>query len=195
MTDRRRELKELRRRLDRRRADHDHWRRQAKAERAARDAARSAAQNLAAAQEFIQRAAAAAQESAHRQVAAVVTRCLAAVFGADAYAFEIRFHRRRGRTEAELVFVRDGKAVDPVDAAGGGVLDVAAFALRLAALTLSRPRRRKLLVLDEPFRHLSSDFRPAVRRLLELLAAETGTQIIMVTHSEALACGTVVEVG
>lgn len=59
---------------------------------------------------------------------------------------------------------------------------------------LSNPPRRKLLVLDEPFRHLSSSYRPRVRAMLEALAEEFSVQIVMVTHAAELACGKVIEI-
>ena len=146
------------------------------------------------AQKILQAAAEAVQQQAHRRLASVVTRCLKAVFGEeDAYEFRIRFEQKRGKTEAQLLFARDGMEVDPVDAAGGGVIDVAAFALRTACLLLTVPPKRRLLVLDEPFKMLSRTYRARVRQLLITLAEEMSLQIIMVTHSEELIAGKVVE--
>ena len=131
------------------------------------------------------------QTSAHRQIADVVTRSLAAVFD-EPYEFKIDFEQKRGRTEARLIFERDGEAIDPMDASGGGVVDVAAFALRLACLMLSRPPKRKILFLDEPFRFVARDYSVRVRELLETLAREMECQFIIVTHQEELKAGTVV---
>jgi DNA repair exonuclease SbcCD ATPase subunit len=127
-------------------------------------------------------------------VAGVVSRCLEAVFD-EPYEFKMEFVERRGRTEVDLKFVREGKEVDPVTASGGGVVDVASFALRLAALLLSGPKARRILVLDEPFKFLSRTYRPKIRQLLSDLASELSIQIIMVTHIEELQTGTIVEVG
>lgn len=184
---------DARRRLARLRAEYDHADRSVAEERAALKGLKAKIADLKAAQELAQRVAEAVQESAHQQIAAVVTRCLGAVFGEDAYEFRIRFERKRGKTEAKLLFARDGLEVDPLSAAGGGVVDVAAFALRLACLVLSRPRKRLLLILDEPFKHLSKDYRPQVRRLVETLAKEMGVQFIFVSHAPDLATGKVVE--
>ena len=154
--------------------------------------ATTAADVAAVAQTTLQGIAAAVKATAHRQVAGIVARCLAAVF-AEPYQFQIHFEQKRGRTEASLVFLRGGHEVDPLSSAGGGVVDVCAFALRLASLVLSRPRRRRLLVLDEPFKHLSKDYRPAVRQLILALAADLDVQFIIVTHDPVLEVGTVVE--
>jgi len=134
------------------------------------------------------------QEQVHQQIAGVVSRCLEAVFD-EPYEFEIRFEKKRNRTEARLVFVRDGVEFNPMDAAGGGVIDVAAFALRLACLMLRRPPARRVLILDEPFRFVSATYRPAIKQLLETLAEELNMQFIMVTHIPELVIGRVIELG
>ena len=146
------------------------------------------------AQQVAQAIAETIQEEAHNRIAGVVTRCLATVFD-EPYEFRIRFERSRGRTEARLVFVRDGLEVNPLNASGGGVVDVAAFALRLSSLMLSRPARRRVVVMDEPFKFVSHGFRERVRAMLESLATDLEVQFIMVTHIEALQCGHIVEVG
>ena len=141
---------------------------------------------------IIQLVAQAVQQEAHSQIASVVSRCMEAVFDSP-YEFKIDFDRKRGRTEAALTFVRGDLEIDPMTGSGGGPIDVASFALRLACLVLSRPPIRKLLVLDEPFRFISRDFRPRARALLEGLSEEMGVQIIQVTHIDELRCGKIVE--
>jgi hypothetical protein len=133
------------------------------------------------------------QQQAHQRIAGLVGRCLRVVFD-DPYEFTITFEQKRGRTDAVLKFTRAGAAVDPMAAAGGGVVDVAGFALRLAALMLALPPHRRLLVLDEPFKFVSAEYRPRVRAMLEALSHELGIQIIFVTHITELRTGTVCEV-
>ncbi len=143
--------------------------------------------------ELVQEVAQQVQHLAHQQIAGVVSRCLESVFGEDAYEFQINFVQKRGKTEAEMVLVRGGMVLDdPVNQAGGGVIEVVGFALRLVALVLGCPGRRRLLVMDEPFVHLSAKYRPAMRDLLEELSGEMGVQMLIVSHSEELICGEVV---
>lgn len=132
------------------------------------------------------------QEEAHRRVSDIVTRSLAAIFD-EPYEFRILFEEKRGRTEARLVFYREGVEFDPMDAAGGGVVDVAAFALRLSCILLSQPPLQRIMVLDEPFRFVSAEYRPRVAALLMSLAKELGCQFIIVTHQEEMRIGKVVE--
>lgn len=146
-------------------------------------------------QEILQLVAQSVQERVHKRLARIVSRCLGVVYGDDAYHFQIRFERRRGKTEAKLAFVRDGLEVEPLLAAGGGCIDVAAIALRISCLALHQPRIRSLIVLDEPFRFVDPERRENVKAMLDMLSQELDCQILMVTHAPELVTGTVVELG
>jgi len=121
------------------------------------------------------------QQQVHNKVSKIVTRCLEAVFVDDPYEFAIRFDCKRGKTDAKLIFIRDGIELDdPVNQVGGGVIDVASLALRLSCILLSRPVRRRLLVLDEPLKNVrGKQNRKNVRSLLEALSKEMEVQIIL----------------
>ena len=139
-------------------------------------------------QELAQIVAQGVQQRAHSMIAKVVSQCLETIFD-EPYEFQIVFERKRGKTEARLVFQRDGMEIDPMTSSGGGVLDVAAFALRLAAITLTKPHARRIIIMDEPFRFVSEAFRSRIKDMLESLAEEYGFQFIMVTHIKELICG------
>ncbi len=146
------------------------------------------------AQKILQVVAQSIQQRAHEQIASVVTKCLEAVFD-DPYEFRIIFEQKRGRTEARLAFFRGTNEIDdPLDGSGGGVVDVAAFALRLACLVLARPPLRRVLILDEPFKWVSEEYRPRVVALLHQLAEELDVQFILVTHIPEFQTGTIIHV-
>lgn len=105
----------------------------------------------------------------------------------DPYELVAEFVERRNKTECDLYFERDGKKIHPLDAAGGGTVDVAASALRIASWSMERPRVRPILVLDEPFKYLSANFAERAGAMLNEVAKRLGLQIIMVTHSAPLA--------
>jgi DNA repair exonuclease SbcCD ATPase subunit len=147
------------------------------------------------AQSLIQECASVVQQKAHAQISKIVTYCLVAVFGQDeSYQFEIEFKKKRGKTEAELHFIRNGKRFHPTAGAGGGVVEVAAFALRVAAIMLTKPKKRRLLILDEPFKMVSSDYVGRIASMLEAMADELEFQFIIVTHNDELKVGNVVEI-
>lgn len=143
---------------------------------------------------FIQDVAQAIQQKAHHQIASVVSRGLETIFD-EPYTFKIKFEKKRGRTEALLLFERDGLELDPISAAGGGVIDPSAFTLRISCISLAYPPIRPVLFLDEPFKHVSkaNGYLDRIPILLEELSKEIGIQIIMVTHIDELKVGKVVE--
>lgn len=147
------------------------------------------------AQQLVQSVAETIQQQVHRQVSKVVQRCLNTVFS-HPYQFEIRFERRRGKTEAKMVFMRDGMEMeDPLNEVGGGVIDVAALGLRLARILMARPAMRKLVVLDEPFKNIrGKGNKERTRQMLLALSQELGIQFIVNTEIEAYQLGTVVEI-
>lgn len=179
-------------RLDALLADLAHARRQAEDEEVALRVARDHAANVEVATQLVQEVAKTIQESAHQKVASLVTRCLRAV-GFD-YDFVIRFDKRRGKTEAVLTFVRDGHALeDPLNEAGGGCTDIAAFALRLACLMLAKPQRRRLLLMDEPMKNVNGEaYQEKVGSLLETLARDFGIQFVIVSDDDWLKTGKVI---
>ena len=138
--------------------------------------------------EIVQAVSKSIQEQAHNQIASIVSQCLEIVFE-EPYTFKILFEQKRNRTEARLIFERNGLEIDPMSAAGGGVVDVAAFALRLSCLMLFKPKLRRLLVLDEPFKFVSQEYKNNVREMLERLSEELQVQIIMVSHIQELVTG------
>jgi DNA repair exonuclease SbcCD ATPase subunit len=147
---------------------------------------------LAEALRILQEIAQALEEYSHQQISRVVTSCLQTVMPDQDYHFEIHFERKRGRTEARLCLYNGGELVeDPLEDESGGVLDVASFALHVAALMLCKPALRPLLVLDEPFKFVSVNYRDNVREMIERLARDCGIQFIIVTHMTELQMGQV----
>jgi len=141
------------------------------------------------AQEIIQRVAKDTQNNFVCRIADVVSTALDAVFGADAYEFSLEFVQKRGKTEVEIAFVRDDSKIDPLSASGGGAVDVASFALRVAVWSLLKNSGRPVLdtiILDEPFRFLSRDLQPLAGSMLKTLSKKLGLQFVMVTHNPDL---------
>lgn len=94
------------------------------------------------------------------------------------YKFQMKFVSRRNQAELDMWLERHGEEIPPLEAAGGGVVDVIAFALRTCCLLLSK--NRKVLFLDEPFKFIRKDARIRLGELLNLLAVESHVQVIMV---------------
>jgi len=150
--------------------------------------------NLQEAQQLIQQLAEQVQNQVHRKISHVVTRCLKTIFVDEAPDFKISFVRARGKTEARLLFVQDGHELDPLDSHGGGLIDVASFALRIACLMLSRPPHRKVIIGDENFRFVNGEeYQERMGELLMTLAKELGFQFILVSDDSWLKHGKVID--
>lgn len=111
-----------------------------------------------------------------------VTLALATVYGSE-YALEIEYKVRRNQSEAALWIRKGEDRFNPRDEIGGGVVDIASLALRLALYALTIPRPDPVLILDEPARFLSTDKQPLFGQMLRQVAEYLGVQIIIVSHS------------
>lgn len=138
------------------------------------------------AREILQEISTTLQNRAQSKVAAVVAKSLE-VFG-EGYSFRIDFTPKRGRTAATFVLIKNGMEIDPRDC-GGGVLDVISFALRISVVIARRQSR--LVILDEPFKFVSVEFRPVMAQLLISLQELLDLQFVFVTHIPELEIGKV----
>lgn len=110
----------------------------------------------------------------------MVSTALQAVFEED-YIFVIDFDIKRNRPEAKVSLKIRGEEVDPKDSVGGGVLDVASFALRVVLWSIQNPRSSNTIVLDESFKFLHGNLENA-SQLLKKLSKDLGLQFIIVTQ-------------
>lgn len=134
------------------------------------------------AQIFLQKVAQSTQDNLKFQIEDIVNLALESVFPNE-YSFAIEFNVSRGKTDAQLVFKdkRTGQTIDPMDASGGGVVDLTAFSLRIAAYALEKGTDN-VIILDEPFKFISRDLQERAGEILKTLSEKMKLQIIMVTH-------------
>lgn len=140
------------------------------------------------AQAIIQAVAQKTQSELKYRLSEIVSLALAAVFE-DPYKLKVNFVIQRGKTECILLFERNGELFDPLFSSGGGAVDIAAMALRVAIWSLTQPKTRNVLILDEPFRFLSKEYQVKASLMLKELSEKLSLQIIMVSHSESLIDG------
>ena len=120
------------------------------------------------------------QQEVAEILCSITTSALYAVFKDDPYECKIRFSVKRNMIEAELYFERDGEEYVPEDDCGGGVVDVASFAARVAFIFLNGSRR--VLIADEPFKFVSKDYLPEIPEMLKMLSEKLSMQFIIVSH-------------
>lgn len=137
------------------------------------------------AQAIIQTVAKQTQQELEYHISEIVTLAFQSIFP-NPYEFQLEFVIQRNKTEALIWFIRGGERAKPKDACGGGVVDIASFALRIALWALKQPKSRNTLILDEPFKNLSANLQPKASQLLQELSKKLNLQIIMVTHCQEL---------
>lgn len=177
--------------LERRRGQRDALQQQAEAARATAEAAEAEAERIGKVRVFIEAVGQVARETARQEAEAMVTEALQSVFG-PRLRFRVTLTEQRGRPHADFaveVEASDGTAfaADPLDAHGGGVVDVLSLALRLLLLESAQPRIEGPLVLDEPGKHVSAGYAPHLAAFLATVSQDFGRQIILVTHNEDIA--------
>jgi DNA repair exonuclease SbcCD ATPase subunit len=127
------------------------------------------------------------QEQTTRKVADIVTKAYQFIFQNDDQ-FIIDTEIKRDIPSAQFYIKKaDGRTFDPLEEEGGGVVDVISFSLRVAALLLCSPKLNSVLVLDEPFKHLSNStfpYRERAADFLTKLSEEYGVQILLTTHAK-----------
>jgi len=126
------------------------------------------------------------QESLQYHISDITSMALEAVFD-NPYELLVEFVQRRNKTECDLIFQRDGHRMNPIDSSGVGAIDVAAFALRIASWSMQSPRKRNVIILDEPFRFLSVNYQGKASMMLKELSSRLGLQFIIITHEPTLA--------
>lgn len=142
--------------------------------------------NLEKAREIIRIVGTQTQESLQYHISDIASLAMETVFN-DPYKLELLFVERRNKMECDIVFVRDGAAINPLDSSGGGTVDIASFALRIASWSMSQQRTRPVIVLDEPMRFLSADCQENASEMIKEISKKLGIQFIIVTHEPTLA--------
>lgn len=156
---------------------------QEKEERARAQKAESDRENYVAARTVIQKVALHTQKELEYKFSNIVTTALAAVFD-EPYEFIARFVERRNKMECDLMLHRDGVDYGITDTVGGGVVDIVAFAIRIAYWSLRK--NRSVFILDEPFRNLSPNYHPKASEMLKMLSTKMKLQFIMVSHQKGM---------
>jgi len=123
------------------------------------------------------------QKKIEYQISGLATMALASVFP-DPYEVQLRFVERRNATEADIIFIKDGNETDDIlNAGGGGVADIASFALRVALWSIKKTR--PTFLLDEPDKFLHNpEYQEKASAMMKEICKRLGVQIIMVSDQQ-----------
>lgn len=137
------------------------------------------------ARELIKEAGLKTQQQLQYHISDITSLALSSVFN-DPYELVAEFVEKRNKTECELSFERDGERMDPMDATGGGAVDVASFALRIASWSMKTPKGNNTIILDEPLKNLDETRQEKGSIMLKEISKKLGIQFIIVTHEDIL---------
>jgi len=115
----------------------------------------------------------------------LVTLALQSVFGPE-YGFCLKLSEKRGQLEIEPIILWQNDKFSPRTDVGGGVIDVVSFAMRIVLWALTNNKTNPTFILDEPFKHLSSEYVEAASSMLRKVSSLLKVQIIMVSHNTML---------
>jgi len=125
------------------------------------------------------------QQQLQYHISDITSLALQSVFD-NPYQLVVEFVERRNQTECDLKFYRDGMAIDPLEASGGGAVDVACFALRIASWSLQAPHSRPVIILDEPMRFVSEGLKERTSSMIKEISDKLKLQFIIITHDPKL---------
>jgi len=142
--------------------------------------------NIAEAARVIRVVAEATQRQLQFQISELASMAEAAVFP-EPYKVVVEFTQRRGQTEADVFFERDGLRVEPLEESGHGASDIASFALRISMWLLSTNRTRNVFIFDEPFKNLNgSELQESMWKMVKSISRRLGVQFIIITQFHGL---------
>jgi DNA repair exonuclease SbcCD ATPase subunit len=126
-----------------------------------------------------------AQQEIKCVIEELVTQALQSVFGPE-YAFEVDSRIQRNKPEVNFYVVIDGYRHHIKGELGGGVVDLAAFSLRVVLWAINSPRTSNVIVLDEPLKFVDKTRLEQVGVMIKKLSEMLGIQFIVVTHEDQL---------
>lgn len=122
----------------------------------------------------------------HKSLETLVSDGLSVVFG-EPLEVHIKDSERAGASTVEFLLLKDEIETTIMGAQGGGYVVVVAFLFRVLIVLAAVPPLRRLMVLDEPFAHVSPEFRNALAEMIAELMEKLDFQIIMVTQDREYA--------
>ena len=132
--------------------------------------------------EIVKQVGLAMQKQLEYHLSEQVSLAMEAIFD-EPYKLKVNFIEKRGKTEVELLFVKRDLEFPPIGSAGGGAIDIASLALRIAYWSMRQDTKvRPLLLLDEPFSRLKGeDANKRALAIVQEISQKLGLQIITVS--------------
>ena len=121
------------------------------------------------------------RENLEIAVSQIASNALSSIFEDDPYQLETNFVPRRGQTECDISFKKEGQThADPEFESGGGAINVASYALRISVMEIGKVL--PVLVGDQPFKDLSKKHHEDFVEFFKNVSKEIGLQMIIISH-------------
>ena len=143
-------------------------------------------------EEFLKKMSTTLRKDTIEKLEEIITTALQHILGED-ISFKIETPNDKPEAYFYIVNNYSGTIVqnEPEDSRGGGIIDIVSVALRLAVAELCHIEGP--LILDEPAKHLSAEYKDNFASFLRMIRDEFGRQIIIITHDHTLAeCGDII---
>lgn len=114
------------------------------------------------------------------QIESLVSGALVTTFERDDYGFKADFVNRRNQIECDLLATVGDRVEDPLESGGGGRVDTISTALRFVLISLTK--HPGPIVLDEPGKWVSPEFRANFLAFIKEYSKKAERQIIMTTQ-------------
>ena len=143
-------------------------------------------------EEFLKKMSVSLRQDTINKLETIITTALQHILGED-ISFKIETPNDKPEAYFYVVNNYNGTIVqnEPEDARGGGIIDIVSVALRLAVAELCNIEGP--LILDEPAKHLSAEYKDNFASFLRMIRDEFNRQIIIITHDRTLSeCGDII---
>lgn len=134
--------------------------------------------------DVFQKAASETQQFLSNHLSAIVTNAVRSVFPEREITFHLKFVERRNSTECDLYLTEGNHEFSLFDSRGYGITDIVSFAMKVAYVILHQ--NENLLIIDEPFRNLSTRRYDLASKMVRTISEELNIQFIIVTHVDEL---------
>ena len=134
---------------------------------------------------IIQKVAKDTQQSLFVTLNELVTGALDIVFENEGYSFELQAETKANGLQVYPILKQNGYDYSLKADSGYGIVQVIAFALRIALLSVKK-NSTKIILLDEPNKDISAEYKQKASELMASVANSMGIQVITVTHEDAI---------
>ena len=125
------------------------------------------------------------QQTLFKTLNELVTDGLEVVFDSEGYSFELQAETKANGLQVNPVLLQDGHEYSLKADTGYGVTQVVSFLLRIALLSIKK-NATKIILLDEPNKDISVEYKQKASELMATVANKMGIEILVVTHEESI---------